>query len=85
MHPIDFPEGKHIFAEHQPEYQRLPTAVSAHTDGCTASCWKLTWRERLRLLFTGRLWIEQLTFHRPLQPIRPSVDKPDFSTYGYEE
>ncbi len=38
--------------------------------------WRLTWRERLKLLVKGDLWIMLLTFNLPLQPLLPSVDKP---------
>ncbi len=38
---------------------------------------ELSWRERLKLLLTGNLYLQQLAFHRPLQPQLPSVDKPE--------
>lgn len=85
MKAIDFPEQNIVLAETQPEYSRLPALVSGTPDGCTACCWKLTFWERLKLLVTGRLWIEQLTFHRGFQPIKPSVTQPDFAHYGKEE
>lgn len=59
-----------IFAKDQPEYLPLP----ANTDGTSVeTCWRLTWRERIRLFLTGELYLTLLTFGRPLQPIRLSV------------
>ena len=32
--------------------------IPAHTDRTTVlSCWRLSWRERLAAVFTGRLWL----------------------------
>lgn len=73
MKPTPFPEQNIVWAEDQPEYLPLP----AYTDErYTVSCWALTWRERVQLLFTGRLWLLQLNYGRPLQPQRPSVESP---------
>ena len=74
MTPIKF-EGHNItWAKDQPPYLPLP----AHTgiDGRTTTCWHLTLRERLKMLFTGRLWLQQLNFGGPLQPQKPTADRP---------
>lgn len=75
MTPISFRGQSTVFAECQPPYEPLP----AHVDrmGCVTSCWRLSWRDRFTMLFTGRLWLSQLTFRQPLQPILPRVDKPE--------
>ncbi len=73
MKPIQFPYANSVFAKNQPEYIPLP----AYTDGSlVVSSWSLTWRERVHILFTGVLWIRQLTFGRPLQPLCPQVSNP---------
>lgn len=74
MTPIEFNEQTVVFAKDQPEYLPLP----AHVDGqgIVTSCWRLGLRERLRLLFTGRLWLQQMAFGQPLQPQRPTTEKP---------
>ena len=65
MKPIQFPEQTMVWAENQPPYLPLP----AYTDDReTISLWALTWRERIRALFTGRLWLRQLNFGAALQP-----------------
>ncbi len=73
MHPIDFPQTNTIWAKDQPEYLELP---SWRDDRETISLWRLTWRERFQVLYTGTLWLRQLNFGEPLQPQRPSVDNP---------
>ncbi len=74
MKPAKFAQQNLVFAEDQPEYQPLP----AYRDeaGQVITCWELSWRERLALFLTGRLWLRQLTFNHPLQPQAPSVESP---------
>ena len=74
MKPIKFKEANLVLAENQPEYLTLPAWRGG--DGTVISCWKLTRRERMKLLFTGRIWLRTLTFHKPLQPQRLDVDRP---------
>ncbi len=78
MTPIKFPEQNAGYGESQPEYLSLPVHRSGDDCGMVTSCWELSWRERLELLLTGRLWIRQMTMHKLLQPIKPMVYKPDF-------
>jgi hypothetical protein len=75
MTPAKFPETNTTFAKDQPQYRQLP-AHRGGVQGCVTTCWALTWRERLRVLWTGRLWLQQLTFGNRLQPQLPSVRKP---------
>ena len=72
--PIKFPEQNCTYAENQPEY--LPLPVHKTKEGLVISCWYLTWRERIKLLFTGQIWWEVHTFNQPLQPQLPLIDKP---------
>ncbi len=81
MTPVTFEGANTTFAKDQPQYLPLPAHVSNY-DGCVTSCWSLTARERLKLLFTGRLWFQQLAFGQPLQPQRPSVDRPVLQEVG---
>jgi hypothetical protein len=69
-----------VYAKNQPEYRPLPAIKCA--DGTVISRWRLTWRERLRVLFKGNLYLQQLTFNAPLQPQLPSVDEPKLLTVG---
>ena len=38
------------------------------------SCWSFSFRQRLRLLLTGKLYIEATTFNRPPQPLKLSLE-----------
>jgi hypothetical protein len=38
----------------------------------------MTWRERLRVLLTGDLWLTLLTFNRPLQTVKIETACPIF-------
>ena len=72
MNPIEFEGHNTVYAKDQPEY--LPLPVFKSKTGEVTSCWRLTWVERLQVLFFGRVYITILTFNKPLQPLRPSVD-----------
>jgi len=74
-HP-EFPEM--TLAKDQPEYEPLPVCVIRYGNGdiSTISRWRFTWRERLRVLFTGTMWLEQLTFGSRLQPQLPHTREP---------
>jgi hypothetical protein len=73
MKPIGFPEQTMVWAEHQPPYLPLPTYTNEKE---TISLWKLTWKERLHILFTGRLWLRQLNFSETLQAQSPTLNNP---------
>ena len=77
MKPIEFEEQNAVLAEEQDEYLSLPVHVCENDmQGRVISCWKLSWKERVKLLFTGKIWWMQLTFNTPLQPQLPMVDYP---------
>lgn len=77
MKPISFPEQNAVFAKNQPQYLPLPSYKFPKSDeGRIAFVWKMDWRERLKVLFTGKIWHEVLTFNHPLQPQKVSVVKP---------
>jgi len=68
MKPIKFKEQNCTFAENQPEYLPLPAFRNNTGNGEVVSCWKLSFLERLRLLFTGKLWVSMMMFGEPLTP-----------------
>ena len=65
-------------AKDQPQYIPLPVAYVEYSDGVKSmiSCYKLTIGERLRILLSGKVWWEQLTFGHPLQPQKMHVREP---------
>ena len=73
MQPVEFKGSNVVIAKDQPEYLPLPALV---IDDRTISCWHLTWWERLKVLASGRLWLSQLNFGRPLQPQLPTLERP---------
>ncbi len=78
MRPVEFPEANTVFAKDQPEYHPLPACF---VDDRVITCWKLTFWDRFKMLFTGKLWLQQLTFGDPLQPQLPQTSCP-LSTTG---
>jgi hypothetical protein len=78
MELITFAEQTVVIAKDQPEYLPLPAHRFANDPhGRIACCWRMTWRERLRVMWTGLVWHEVLTFGGALQPQRLSTEKPD--------
>jgi hypothetical protein len=71
MKPVYFPEHNTVYAKDQPEYLPLP----AYRDECgnVTSCWQMTWKERLRILFFGKVYFSVMTFGQPLQPQLPAT------------
>lgn len=74
MKPIEFDGWNIMYARHQPQYLQLPGHCDS--EGVATFCWKLSFRERLKLLFSGRIWQRVLTFHQPLQPQKFDLDRP---------
>ncbi len=80
MEIAQFPEQTVCYAKDQPEYLPLPAhRFKDDPQGRIACCWRLTFTERLKLLFTGVVWQQVLTFNQPLQPQKLTVDKPEFN------
>jgi len=44
-----------------------------HEIGCIISCWKMPFIRRLKVLFTGRIWLNVLSKKHPLLYIESSV------------
>lgn len=78
MKPIKFPEALSIFGADQKEY--LPLPAYRHKDDwlCVSSCWGMSLKERVKVLFTGKVWVTMPTFGKALTPVKISAHKPDF-------
>lgn len=72
MTPTRFPGCNVTLGADQPQYRPLPAYRSA--DGRVLTCWRLTLRERIRILLGYKLWITQLTFGEGFQPVLPEID-----------
>src|SRR3990167_410842 len=79
MKPIEFPGYNTVIAANQPPYQPLYAFNYQDASGRIACCWNLSYWERFRVLMTGKIWHEILTFQKPLQPQLLSVSKPDLT------
>lgn len=77
MKPVEFPEVNVTYAKDQPEYMPLPVYRKPSPEGDCVSCWKLSFIERVRVLFTGKVWLSLWTFNKPLTPSRISTVKRD--------
>ena len=76
MKPVQFKEQNNVYGKDQAPYLPLPAHRHNGDDGKITCCWSLTIWERLKLLVTGRLWQQVLTFNGPLQPQYLTVTKP---------
>lgn len=61
-----------VYAKDQPEY--IPLPVLKFQDGTIVSRWRMSWKERLRALLTGDIFLAVLTFNQPLQPVLLATD-----------
>lgn len=78
MKPIKFKESNSVFAENQDEYKSLPAFVDK--DGIVVTCYKLSFIDIVKVIFTGKIWLGVMTFKKPLQPQLLSVNKEDIIT-----
>ena len=74
MKAIGFTGCNTTYAEGQPEYLNLP--VHKAEDGLITTCWKLSFTERIKVVFTGRIFLQVLTFNKSLQPLKMLARKP---------
>ena len=74
---VEFEEQTVVIAKDQPQYCPLPAYRYNDPQGTIVFCWKLCLRDRIRVLFTGKLWHSVLTFNKPLQPQLLMIDKPE--------
>ena len=78
MQLVEFTEQNVVYAKDQPEYIPLPAYKFPNDpQGNIVCCWKLSIKERIKLLFSGTIWHQILTFNKSLQPQLLSVDKPE--------
>jgi hypothetical protein len=76
MKPIYFKGANCNYAESQEEYLTLPAYKHEDEDRTVSSCWKLSIMERIKVLFTGKVYLSLLSFGEPLTPQLLQVDSP---------
>ena len=67
MKPVEFEGQNAIYGSGQPEY--LPLPAHRDKDGTVTTCWELTPEELEEVKKSGKIWLSQMTFNRPLQPV----------------
>lgn len=77
MIPVQFPESNAVLARDQGEYEPLPIYHFGDAEGRIACCFRLSDAEIEEIQSTRTLWVQQLTFGRPFQPIGLSTQRPD--------
>lgn len=68
IHP-DLKSFEVVFAKDQPEYLPLAAVRSSYPDGKVLSRWPLSREQRDAIADGADIYLELLTFNRPLQPI----------------
>lgn len=88
MEAVQFKGFNTIYSKNQDPYLQLPAHKSSAEDGCVTSCWRLSFIERISVLFAGRVYLQILTFsHRIdlLPPQRMTVTRPKILQIKKEE
>lgn len=68
MKAAEFKHQNTVFGEGQSEYKPLPALRLGDRNDTIITCYRLSWKERLQVLFTGRIWMSEMNFRRPLTP-----------------
>lgn len=85
MKPVEFKHQNIVFAKDQPEYQPLPALRIDSPNGEVVSCWKLTFKERIKIIFTGRVWLSLMSFNKPLTPSYLAVNRKEVYSHPDDE
>ncbi len=64
-----------VYGTTQEQYLDLPAYKDEQ--GTVLTRWRLSFMERIKLLFVGNLYVSLMTFNKPLQPIKLSLEKPN--------
>lgn len=77
MKPIKFKHCNIEIAKSQDEYETLHALIIDSPEGYIVSCWKLSFKERIKILFIGKVWLSLMSFNKPLTPSFMSVNRKD--------
>ncbi len=73
MKPIKFEDTCKDFGKDQPEYKTLPVLIVQDDQGQVfTSCWKLSFWERIKMIFSGKIYLGILGGQ---PPVLLSMDK----------
>lgn len=79
------PNNTHKNTKGQPEHKSMSMHQLEDNTGTIIFCWELSFSERLKILFSGVLWHQVLTFNRTLQPQFLTAKKPYIDTLTTQE
>jgi hypothetical protein len=79
MEPVIFTQCNAVMGKDQPEYLPLPVCIHKDGQGHVTSCWRFTWKELFKVLFTGKIYLTLATFNSPIQPQKLTVYNPCWS------
>lgn len=68
MEPIKFKHQNTVVAKNQEEYNNLPALMLDTEEKHMITCNGLSLKERLKVLFTGKIWLVELTFGKDITP-----------------
>ncbi len=85
MKPVKFKHHNAVYATSQAQYRELPAIKFDALQGEVVACWKLSFIERLALLFTGKVWVKLLTFGNKLTPHQISIIRRELYTVEGDE
>ena len=74
MKAIKFKECNTEIGKNQEEYLTLPSLYDKK-NGIVVSCYKLSFKDMIKILFTRKIWVSIMVFNGPLQPQMLSVNK----------
>lgn len=77
MKPIKFKHQNTTYAVNQDEYMNLPALKLDTEKGEVISCWELSFKERIKILFSGKIWLMLVSFNKRLTPSFLSVYRKD--------
>ncbi|MBE9490863.1 MAG: hypothetical protein IMY67_11255 [Bacteroidetes bacterium] len=68
MKPTKFKEHNTVIKTPKDFYD-IPIFAADTVEGHVVMCYGLSFWERLRVLFTGKIWISVLSYQKPLNPM----------------
>ncbi len=74
---VEFPYQNLVIAKDQPQYTPLPVCVLGENQS-VVSCWEIPPEALEEVRKTGKIYIQVMTFGKPLLPLRVATDISDF-------
>ena len=80
MEIVKFDDCNVAIAEKQKEYQTLHALRIGNQQDTIITCWGLSFWERVRVLFLGRIWMSESNFYKDITPRLLSTNRNDLYT-----